>query len=586
MKSFYPDKTETSTLGADGSGASKIVVKVPTPRALPFRAGPYECYHYIGGNLAEVYIARDLRTGFNRAVKVLGAGYGVDSEFMRRFVAEGQTARQCSHPNIVTTYEAEQSEGLAYIAMEHLQGETLKVLLERGKLRTMTERINIAWQVAHGMAYLHSRNIIHRDIKPENVNVDPYGRAKIFDFGVARQKNQQITKEGQVLGTPLYMSPEQVRGEVVTPAADLYSFGVVMFVMFSGSFPYRAVSRDDLYAAIIFYPPDLTPLDGKGIPEAIRQLIVECLQKAPASRPASFRAIEERLRPMASPEVAGAGTAGFDAIGETEEGNSQPARSKSKPRVSFRRLLWAVVAATILVAASAVMWYYTNRPKPLEPRIAAKGGFMVLVPAGPGFVGRDRRAIQLAGFYIDRAEVSNEVYRDFSRSTGRELADASQELPASLPVVNVTYDDSAAFCEWAGKRLPTDLEWEKAARGAEGRPYPWGSEPRLDLVNVPHDNEPHELQPAESNLNGASPYGAINLVGNVWEWVDKREPLEEGDLREVVLDPPVTQSEPAYQIRGGSFQQSIELRQAVWDFAVAPARLKRADVGFRCARGT
>ncbi len=530
---------------------------VPIPRALPFRAGPYECYHYIGSNLAEIYVARDLRTGFNRVLKVLAAGSGVDAEAMERFVAEGRAACEYTHPNLVTTYEADQMDGLAWVATEQLQGETLKLSLERGKLRSMTERIDIACQVALGLSYLHSRNVIRLDVRPENVTIDLSGRAKIFDFG-------QTVQEGQTLGTPLYMSPEQMRGETLTPAADIYSFGVLMFVMFSGAFPHRAVSREDLYAAVIFYPPDLSSLDGKGIPAVVCELIAQSLQKQPEARPQSFNEIQQRLRPLASEQV---------------QVVLPPAQSKRWVRGSK----WALASFMLLIAGLAAMWY-SRRPKEVDPRISTATGYMVLVPAGPCLVGRERREIQLGAFYIDRTEVSNEVYRKFAGSTGRGLPEPSQEAPASFPVVGVSYDDAAAFCAWAGKRLPTDVEWEKTARGPTGRLYPWGDQPRPDLANVPHGNEPHELQPVESNMNGASVYGAINLLGNVWEWVAKAERLEEGDLREVVLNPPMLREERSFQIRGGSFQQALDLRQAVWDFAVAPARLKRGDIGFRCAR--
>ena len=549
---------------------------MPSPRALPFRAGPYECYHYLGGNLAEVYVARDSRTGFNRAVKVLGAGYGVDSESMQRFLAEGRAALQCSHPNIVTTYEADQVEGLAYIAMEQLQGETLKRLLERGEMRTIADRVNIAWQVARGIGYLHQRSIVHRDIKPENVHVDANGIAKIFDFGVARQKHQHITKEGQLLGTPLYMAPEQVRGEVATGAADVYSFGVLTFVMFTGAFPIRGVSREDLQAAVVFYPPDLRPLEGKGIPPVVSELIAQCLAKQPLERPGSFAEIEARLRPLVTlPE---------DEAPPKKSAKKSPKKSRKRP--PSKPVNWPawLLAAVVLIGAGLVVMWNVNRPKPVAPRIFTKGGYMMLVPGGPALLGRDRRAVALSGFYIDRTEVSNESYREFATATGRDLPSTVRELPASFPVVNVSYDDAAAFCGWAGKRLPSDVEWEKAARGPKGLAHPWGDEPRFDLVNVPNRNEPHELQPVESNLNGASPCGAINMLGNVWEWVAKPEPLEEGDLREYVLNPPVVRDEPAYQLRGGSFQKALDLQQAVWDFAVAPGRLKRSDVGFRCAK--
>ena len=552
----------------------KMEPAVPSPRALPFRAGPYECYHYLGGNLAEVYLARDLRTGFNRAVKVLGGGYGVGSELMQRFVAEGRAALQCSHPNIVMTYEAEQAEGLAYIAMEQLQGATLKTLLERGELRAVPELIPIAWQVACGLLYLHQRSIIHRDIKPENVHIEPSGHAKIFDFGVARQKDQQITREGQLVGTPLYMAPEQVRHEPVTAASDVYSFGVLLFVMFTGRFPIRGVSREELFAAVVFYPPDLSPLEGKGIPPAVVELITQCLHKQPELRPASFAEIEARLRSMVSIPVTVPGVARVPGVPRVPEGRA--------PRGRFN---WPLLLLGMLLLAGAGLGatWFMNRPKPVETRVLTKGVYMLLVPAGPARLGGERRTVQVGGFYIDRTEVSNEAYREFSTATHRELPSSSRELPANFPIVNVAYEDAVAFCAWADKRLPTDVEWEKAARGEEGRLYPWGEEPRVDLANVPHGNEPHEIQPVESNLSGASPYGAINMLGNVWEWVEKPEQLELGDLREFVLDPPATREERAVQMRGGSFQHGIDLGRAVWDFAVAPARLKRGDVGFRCA---
>lgn len=534
-----------------------------------------------------MYIARDTRTGFNRALKVLGTGHGRDSEFMQRFIAEGTAARLCAHPNIVTTYEADQADGVAYIAMEHLQGETLKALLELGKIRTTFERIHIAWQVAQAVAYLHQRDIIHRDVKLENICVDPAGRAKIFDFGVAKMNKQKITREGQILGTPLYMSPEQVRGDGVTYSTDIYSYGVVLFVLFSGAFPYRAVSREDLYAAIVFHPPDLTPLNGKEIPAAVAGLIVQCLEKRPTSRPQSFVAIEEILRPFVmSPELGSGPAVELDVTAKVLVRVPARPAQKSPPRSSGGWLLPMLLALALAAAAGGSGFLWMSRVPDLpEARISTSTGFMVLVPGGPTYAGKDHHPVDaVPSFYIDRAEESNDHYREFARSTGRKLAEADTALPATFPVVNVSYDDASAFCSWAGKRLPTAIEWEKAARGPQGALYPWGDQYRPDFANIPHANEPHELEPVESNLMGASSYGAINLLGNVWEWVATSEALDENDLRAIRLDPPVKLGEPAYQIRGGSFQHLVQLNDAVWDFAVAPARLKRADIGFRCAR--
>ena len=551
----------------------KMEPAVPSPRALPFRVGPYECYHYLGGNLSEAYLARDSRTGFKRAVKVLAAGYGVEPGLLQRFLADGQTAIECSHPNIAMTYECGQVDRLAYLAMDHLQGETLKVLLERGEPRSMTERIGIAWQLSRGLGYLRVRQmgerqtgepqIVHRPIKPENVHVAANGHTRIFDFGVV------LENESLVRGTPLYMAPEQVRGEALTTASDIYSFGVLLFLIFTGGFPVRGLSRDDLYAAIVFHPPDLRPLRDRGIPHSVAQLIERCLQKQPDSRPATFLEIEEHLRPMVSTAVV--------KLSEVAVPPGQPtSRSPWPMRLGIGLLL--------VFGGGFGLTAYVNRPKTVAPRILTNGGYMLLVPTGPALLGADRRAVDVAGFYIDRREVSNEAYRQFSVDTGRDLQMTVLDLPATFPAVNVSYDDATAFCAWAGNRLPSDVEWEKAARGPGGHLYPWGDQPRADLANLPRDAEPHELEPVESNFNGASSYGAINMLGNVWEWVAKPALLDETDLRVYLLTPPVSANERSYQLRGGSFQQTIDWRKAVWHFAAAPARLRRDDIGFRCAR--
>lgn len=572
------------------------MASLPSTHELPFRLGPYECHHQIAAgdsSGASFYIARDLRTGFDRSLKVLHVGHGSASpEAVARFLAEANTARICNHPNLVVTYEAGQADGMAYIATEPLRGVTLRVLIEQGRLRTGSDRINIALQIAEGLAYLHRQGIIHRDIKPENINVDPSGQVKIFNLGLARRPDQKITREGQIVGTPLYLAPEQIRGDDITFATDVHAFGVLLFVLFTGSFPYRAVNREDLYAAIVFQPPELAPLDHNHVPPPIRDLIEHCLQKRPADRPASFDAIIARLKPLLPPppQPSHPPLIQQPAIAPTPVRPPRPPRPRPQSN-------WASYTVTALLAAlagaGAVYWYFnyyapSNRPlpQPQPPVLNAKGGAMIAVPAGACFTGRDHKPATAAAFAIDRTEVSTANYLVFCQETGHHLPSsvaAAGSAPDRFPVVNVSHDDAAAFCAWAGKRLPTALEWEKAARGPQGLRYPWGDETHPELANIPSGAEPRSIEPVDSNLSGASVYGVINLIGNVWEWIDQPERLEESDLKQYVMNPPVTRNERAYQIRGGSYLERIDLGQAVWDFAVAPARLEREDIGFRCA---
>jgi serine/threonine-protein kinase len=198
--------------------------------------------------------------------------------------------------------------------------------------------------------------------------------------------------------------------------------------------------------------------------------------------------------------------------------------------------------------------------------------------------------VDSGAFYIDRTEVSNRAYRLFCERTGTPLPQGLDRADADKPVVNVSLDEAKAFAQWAQKRLPTAVEWEKAARGAEGRMFPWGNAADAAAANVAGNKG--RLAPVESYRQGASPNGTLNLVGNVWEWVDSAakpndRQFAESKLELPTLKPPPSRTEPFYQLRGGSFRTIMPLHEwpgLVNDFTVMPARAKLPDLGFRCAR--
>ena len=201
-------------------------------------------------------------------------------------------------------------------------------------------------------------------------------------------------------------------------------------------------------------------------------------------------------------------------------------------------------------------------------------GQMLLVPFGTFQADQDRVPVMLPAFYIDRTEVTNEAYARFAQATGRPLPTAD----AALPVVSVTFDDARQFCQWAGKRLPLPLEWEKAARGTDGFIYPWGNQPDPSRLAA-------SLQPAGSMPAGASPYGALDMAGNVWEWVDEAlKPKPHNlELLQSRLTPPPTAAEPWYSARGGAFDQPITDART-YTYLPLPARYRAPDLGFRCAQ--
>jgi eukaryotic-like serine/threonine-protein kinase len=550
-------------------------------RTLPFRVKKYECTEDLHGNMAEVYLAQDTRTGRRVVVKLLRREDCAHEELRARFLVEAQLACQVNHPNIITTYDTDEDEGQPYIVMEYLEGEGLRALMSRGGITTQEQALGIALQTARALAYLHRKGIVHRDLKPDNLICGPDGRIKLLDFGVARRPESNLTMAGQSMGTPSYMSPEQVRGERATPASDIYSFGVMLYEMLTTQKPFRAETTDQLFAAILHAQPDVELLRHCRVPESVASLTLRCIDKKIEERPARFEDVSAVLRPFAPQWLA-----------EEDTGNrTAPARVVARPRPKW---LWPAVGGGVLAVLAFGTFLWMQRAP--APQIDAKGGRMMLVPEGAALLGADLRSVPVKGFYIDQTEVANRDYLQFCRDTGRAKPPGIDNAPQDRPVVQVTFEDAQAFATWAGKRLPSADEWEKAARGEKGKKFPWGGEVRWDDVNVPRDEASETdvcLAPVNSRTGGASPYGALNLLGNVWEWVSTSTPPSDDEFARLssaasALNPPLARDEPVYQIRGGSCRQAAGgadgLAELVWHPVSRPARMRGKFIGFRCAR--
>jgi len=214
------------------------------------------------------------------------------------------------------------------------------------------------------------------------------------------------------------------------------------------------------------------------------------------------------------------------------------------------------------------------------PTLTAPDG-MVTVPAGTFLFGKKKEEGNLPAYFIDKTEVTNAQYQKFCAETGHALpADFTKDHP-ELPVVNVDFDDAQAYAKWAGKRLPTGPEWEKAARGTEGNLFPWGNQMDASRANLNSKG----VRAADDFPSGASPYGALQMVGNVWEWTAQlSQPTQYGlDTFAPLLKPKPGPDEPWYQMRGMGFREKL-IDGAVWDSAIIPARWKAIDLGFRCVK--
>ena len=265
------------------------------------KLGDFEIVELIGrGGMGEVYRARDTRLKRDVAIKVLPAGLARDPDRIARFEREARAAGALNHPNIVAVYDVGREEGTYWIATELVAGESLAKVIERGPVAA-PKALEIATQIADGLAAAHAAGIVHRDIKPANIMVTRDGRVKILDFGLAlRQSTSQdsttmdMTDKGTVVGTAGYMSPEQVRGEPnLTPQSDQFSFGLVLYELTSGKRAFRRESAPETMAAII--RDDAEPLPPR-VPAPLRWVIERLMAKDPAERYDSSRDLYRELR--------------------------------------------------------------------------------------------------------------------------------------------------------------------------------------------------------------------------------------------------------------------------------------------------
>ncbi len=252
------------------------------------KIGRYEILDEIGqGAMGTVYRARDPLIERTVAIKTVPIAQlrqeGADAE--SRFLREAQSAGRLSHPNIVTIYDVGEADGLAYIAMEYLQGRTLRDLMDRGPI-PLDLALDTAMQMAEAMAFAHEHGVIHRDIKPANVIVTGQrGRIKLTDFGIAHLVNSDQTQAGQMLGSPRYMSPEQAMGREVNGRSDIFSLGAVLYEMLTGHYAFDGDSLPTIvYRVINEMPVDATTLR-PGIPAGVASLLVHMLSKNPEARP-------------------------------------------------------------------------------------------------------------------------------------------------------------------------------------------------------------------------------------------------------------------------------------------------------------
>ena len=257
----------------------------------------YEIVKSIGeGGMANVYLANDKILDRKVAVKVLRGDLSSDDRFIRRFQREALSVSNLSHPNIVEVYDVGEEDGEYYIVMEYIEGKTLKQLLKKRESLTLTEVIDIMTQLTDGIAHAHESYIIHRDIKPQNIMIQDDGRIKITDFGIAMALNAtQLTQTNSVMGSVHYLPPEQASGKGATVKSDIYSMGILMYELLTGTVPFKG---DNAVEIALKHMKDKIPSIRKqdpSIPQSVENILMKATAKNPRNRYDSAREMHDDL---------------------------------------------------------------------------------------------------------------------------------------------------------------------------------------------------------------------------------------------------------------------------------------------------
>jgi len=502
------------------------------------------------GGMSTVYKATDPNLRRSVAVKLIHPHLSSTPEFVQRFEQEAAAVAQLRHPNIVQVYDFNHDDEVYYIVLEYVAGQTLqdrlKALNAAGRRLPLALTVEILATICDAVAYAHQHGMIHRDLKPANIMLNRQGQPILMDFGVAKMLGEtHFTATGTVIGTALYMSPEQARGEAADTRTDIYSLGIMLFEMLTGQPPFEGDSAVAILMKHVNEPvPDIRQINGD-VPDELEVVVCRALAKDPAHRYQTAAQLAAALRAV---EIRGGAPAPVSSSGVSASAASSrisaPMAAVARPARTTEQRNWLPWIAGVGVGIMMILllglgllfvaWRFA-RPLVLAQDMglpSAEG--MVRINEGVYLVGLDAPdqqhavpvQVKLGGFWIDQYEVMNVQYAEF-------LDDAGYSPPASWPggklpagqethpVNGVTWELAAAYCAWSNKRLPGEAEWEVAARGPQGLLYPWGDDQHA--VELPRSG----TYPIGSVPTNRSPFGAFDMAGNVWEWVsDTYAPVE------------------------------------------------------------
>jgi beta-lactam-binding protein with PASTA domain len=375
--------------------------------------GRYRVLRRIGsGGMADVYCAEDTHLGRQVAIKVLHRRFAQDQEFVERFRREAKSAAGLNHPNVVGVFDRGEHEGTYYIAMEFLEGQTLKDIVATEAPLSQERVIDLGLQILQAAGFAHSHGVIHRDFKPHNVIVDQQGHAKVTDFGIARAGASEMTETGSIMGTAQYLSPEQAQGHAVTATSDIYSIGVMLYEMLAGRLPFEGDSAvavalkhlSEAPAPISQWRPDVHP--------ALEAVVMAALAKDPAQRWQSAEdlaaGLEAARAQIAAGPNGGQDTAAFAAIpmpvpdetGPTQFAAAAVVAPVGEPQEEReRRWFWWAIGALAVALVGVLLYLILSGLLATEKREVPRVTGKQLVEA--------RALMERAGFEVQTERVQS-----------------------------------------------------------------------------------------------------------------------------------------------------------------------------------
>lgn len=597
--------------------------------------GRYRIDSLIGlGGMGSVYRATRVLIGDEVAIKILHTERVTDPQAAERFRREAQAAARLKHPNAVSIYDfGISSDGLQYLVMELVEGDSLRQLIKQHGVVEPAIAAEITAQTCAALDEAHRQQIVHRDVKPDNiiVNPSPHGlRVKVLDFGIAKLRDDaasHLTQTGSVMGTPHYMSPEQCLGEELDARADIYSMGIVLYEMLCGRVPFNSPVSTAVVVQHVNQPPPPLRSFNTGISPQLEATVFHALQKQREARPPSAgafarecssavtRAADQQSATMGATSTGvqsaggpeGAAAFAFTPPKElaptihlaTVSGQVAGARATSGTgtvalpvmnRAKIKTAIAATIAVALLTIGGLVYWNASQKDDSKKDSAATHYEStvpMVYVPGGKFLMGstnlivgdedsKPAHYVTVKPFHLDVFEVTCEEYKKCvdAKKCSQPMNWLNGNYPSGTarhPVTGVSWPDANAYAQWVGKRLPTEEEWEFAARGPQGLLYPWGASWKVGCANAAQ---------AANGMNDVgtykceSPFGAFDLIGNAWEWTSSPwMPYPNGRLSK-----PGQGDEKV--IRGGSWESPQDVTSSFRTGLGEPG----TQTGFRCAR--